>query len=369
MIKRYKKFIKKLNHAYHVKPIVTIDTAKPKIFAWHFNKWKRNYIEQIFPDKQVVFFPFILTEKFFIKYWEKHLLDNENNSILVWSMNCPKFLQEFSNKHNVPVKFVEDGFLRSIGLGSSHELPLSLNFDSKTLYFNAKQESDLEHILNTYDFANDKILLDRAVNLKNKIIQEGISKYNHVTNVNLEKLYGEKTKKRILIIGQVEDDASIKFGCNKKVTNNDLVRIASKENPNAQIIYKPHPDVLYKRRKQLSNPNDVKNLALIITQPLPLAQSLETIDHVYTITSQVGFEALFRGIKVTTIGSPFYANWGLTDDRQMNERRSRKLTIDELFAGSYILYPKYYHPQTGLQISPEKAVDILIEQRKKYNEK
>ena len=32
------------------------------------------------------------------------------------------------------------------------------------------------------------------------------------------------------------------------------------------------------------------------------------------MTSLMGFEALLRGIPVTTLGTPFYAGWGLTTD-------------------------------------------------------
>ncbi len=69
-------------------------------------------------------------------------------------------------------------------------------------------------------------------------------------------------------------------------------------NPEAQIIYKPHPDVLYGHRDRVSDPEVVRHLSLIL-EDMPLAQALETVDHAYTITSQGGFEALMRGIPVT----------------------------------------------------------------------
>ena len=88
-----------------------------------------------------------------------------------------------------------------------------------------------------------------------------------------------------------------------------------------------------------------------------MSQAFETIDHVYTITSLAGFEALLRGLKVTTYGCPFYAGWGLTDDRQPNERRGRHLSIEALFAGAYLLYPRYFDPQSGKSLSFEETVD------------
>lgn len=108
---------------------------------------------------------------------------------------------------------------------------------------------------------------------------------------------------------------------------------------------------------------DVTDVAKVVTEPLGIVDALQTIDHVYTMTSLVGFEALIRGIPVTCYGSPFYAGWGLTTDKQPNERRQRKRTIDELFAISYLVYPRYMNPDTGEHIQLEEAMKILIRQR------
>jgi capsular polysaccharide export protein len=161
-------------------------------------------------------------------------------------------------------------------------------------------------------------------------------------------------------VGQVEDDASIRFGSDKRHTNNDLVRIARVENPDAHIVYKPHPDVLHRKRAALSNPDEVRPICRVLDQDVPLADSFQSVDHVYTITSQAGFEALMRGIAVTALGCPFYAGWGLTDDRQPNPRRNRKLSLTEVFAAAYVLYPRYFDPELKVAITPEQAVDRLI---------
>jgi capsular polysaccharide export protein len=58
----------------------------------------------------------------------------------------------------------------------------------------------------------------------------------------------------------------------------------------------------------------------------------------------MGFEALLLGKECVCFGMPFYAGWGLTDDRIKCSRRKRKLTVNQLFAGAYILYCRYYNP-------------------------
>ena len=44
-------------------------------------------------------------------------------------------------------------------------------------------------------------------------------------------------------------------------------------------------------REKSSDPQDVSNIATIVTEPLPVSDCFKTIDHVYTISSLMGFEA------------------------------------------------------------------------------
>ncbi len=265
-------------------------------------------------------------------------------------------------KNNIKTNFVEDGFIRSIALGATRTPPLSLAMDSQAPYFDANKATDIENLLNHYNCSDS--LIHRAKKLRKFIIDNKLSKYNHQKHVDILSVYGEKTSKRILVIGQVEDDASIIYGCNKNFSNNDLVRLAVQENPNAQIIYKVHPDVLNGYRDYQSNPSLVKDICQLLTHDIPLADALESIDHVYTITSLSGLEALLRDIKVTTIGAPFYSNWGLTDDRQLVSRRTRNRTIEELIAICYIIYPYYFNSATGDNVEVEDVAEYIVKSKK-----
>jgi len=323
-----------------------------------FSTWKQ-YMRKFFPDRNLTFLPREISEHEFNLVWSKKILSDRNAEIFIWGFKAPPYILQFIKKNNVKVMFVEDGFVRSVQLGASKAPPMSLCLDSRTPYFNARETSDLELMLLKHDFGADSALLDRADKAIALLLKSGVSKYNHAVPVDVTQLYGTKTGKRVLVIGQVEDDASIEFGCEQNISNNDLVRLAARENPDAQIIYKPHPDVLAGHRAMQSNPEDVASLALILRDKLPLAQALDTVDHVYTITSLAGFEALLRGIKVTAMGAPFYAGWGLTDDRQPTPRRQRKLTLRELFAGAYLLYPRYFDPTSGEERQLEDIVTLI----------
>ncbi|MGP9799097.1 capsular polysaccharide export protein, LipB/KpsS family [Halomonas sp. 86] len=323
------------------KEISKLANVKNPVFAFRINDWKRPIIESWMPDKTFIYIPFKTSEALLEKKWLPLIEKTNNAEILVWGMNLPESIA----KTTKPIKYVEDGFIRSVELGSKHAPPLSLNFDNKTPYFNSSKESDLEKLLSNYDFEENTELMVRAKENISKILESGISKYNNGKRCIAKDIYGEKTqKKRVLVIGQVEDDASILYGCSKQLNNNDVVQLAVRENPEAEVYYKPHPDVLHSNRKMLSNPDDVKNICKLILDNIAISDVLGTVDHVYTITSQVGFEALLRGIKVTTLGCPFYSGWGLTDDREICERRNRTLTVEQLFAGAYILYPQYFDP-------------------------
>lgn len=333
--------------------------GKPKIFVVGFSTWK-TYLRMYFSEYDLIFLPKDIKKSQFNSQYRKKILSlKESCQVFIWGFKAPEYILNFLKEEKVSTKFVEDGFVRSVQLGATKAPPMSLCLDSKTPYFDATQPSELEDLLNNFDFLSKPELLDQAKKGIKLLLETGVSKYNNSQAVNIDKMYGPKAQKRILVLGQVEDDASIKYGCDKKLTNNDVVRLAVEENPGAQIIYKPHPDVLNGHRPYQSNPADVEDIALVLKKDVPLANAFETVDHVYTITSLGGFEALLRGISVTTLGCPFYSGWGLTDDRQNNERRKRSLNVTEIFAIAYILYPQYFCVETGKKITLESVINNL----------
>lgn len=293
------------------------------------------------------------------------ILARPGSKMYVWGYKAPAFVEAFCKEWSIPLIRIEDGFIRSVALGATRVPPLSLCFDSSAMYFDSTQQSDLERIIETYDFAGDDMLMQRSKAGIDRLLKSRLSKYNSSKDVAIETVYGPKDRKRILVVGQVEGDASIDKGCDRRVDNNDLVRIAVDENPGAQVIYKPHPEVLQGTRLNQSNPRDVENLCLVLKRDITLADAFETIDHVYTITSLSGFEALIRGIKVTCVGMPFYAGWGATDDRQFCSRRTAKRKPEEIFAAAYIIYPKYFDPNTQSALTFEGALDLLGQMRAK----
>lgn len=349
-------------------PITEMDhrdnALKPVLLLIGFVPWK-TFMAQWFPDHRVVrcrlrragiidfikFLPFLIRDK--------------RSMVCVWSYKEPWIVSELCRRFSIPIIRVEDGFLRSVQLGAMRVPPLSLCFAEKALYFDATEESELERIIETYDFESDPELVERARRGIQALISSRLSKYNLGESVDIEKIYGPKTRERILVVGQIEGDMSMVKGMTRPMTNNELVRAVVAENPGAQVIYKPHPEVLrgIRKKPRQTDPKQVGDICLVIEQDVALADAFQTIDRVYTMTSLSGFEAVIRGIPVTCFGMPFYAGWGITEDREKRQRRTQRRRVEEVFAAAYILYAKYKDPRDGTDLTLEQAIELLKSMR------
>jgi capsular polysaccharide export protein len=317
---------------------------KPIALLVGFNNWKYGFISDYLKEYKVIFTPLKMHKIY--KYLLLRSLNPKPNFIVVWGYNNDTILEKYAKNKNIPLYRMEDGFVRSALLGASHATPYSLILDKKGLYYNPEIESDLEAILNTYNFKDDEILMKNAEEALSLLVKMKISKYNTPSTKKIERLEF-KTKKRVVVLGQVDKDNAIKYGNLDNWSSEDLVRLARYENPDADVYYRPHPEIYKGFQKSKFRRKKIEYFAKIVSPDEPLLEFLETIDHVYVINSLSGLEALVRGIKVTVVGAAFYGGWGLTDDRYKFERRKRTLTLLELFAGIYLKYPKYLASDDG----------------------
>lgn len=323
-----------------------------------FTLWKRWFIKPFFQAKKnKIIFLNSLDDIANYKI-------NENDKFFIWGKRFEKkdlkFYLHNKNIKNNNIFLVEDGFLRSVFLGSDLTRPFSLVVDRKGLYIDPNQESDLEYILQNYEF--DENLKQRAKNLINTIIANKFSKYNGLKH---EDLKFNTNKKIILIPAQVEDDASMILG-GASFDTLKLLQVVRENNKNAFIVFKPHPDVLSGNRKGLKDKDIILKYCDEIIENVSIDSAINASDEVHTITSTSGFDALLRGKKVFTYGKPFYANWGLTNDMHNISRKTKKLSLEELVAGVLILYPRYIHPKTKNLCEVEVALDIMLKMQKKY---
>lgn len=258
---------------------------------------------------------------------------------------------------------LEDGFLRSVGLGADLVRPISWVADDQGIYYDATRPSRLETMLRETDF--DAQILERARALRERIVGEGFTKYN-VGSAHWQR--PPAARQLVLVPGQVEDDASIRRGAPGLRTNMALLRAVREARPAAWLVYKPHPDVVAGLRSSGEDESLARRWCDEIVTDAPMHALLDAADEIHVLTSLAGFEALLRGKPVVTYGCPFYSGWGLTTDvaaaPQVWARRGRKLSIDELVAATLILYPTYVSRRTGAFTTPEHALDELAEWRR-----
>jgi len=307
------------------------------LYAVGFPRWKRPIVREFLPDSLVQF----------VRRPEDAPHDA---TLLVWG-------QAYRDEQR-PVIRMEDAFLRSVGLGADLVRPLSLVLDRRGVYYDATGPSDLEHLLQTTDFTPE--LKARAQRLRERIVSKGLSKYN-VGRSGWQRPAGDV--RVILVPGQVESDASIRYGAPAVKTNMGLLQAVRAANPSAYVVYKPHPDVLAGLRAEGQDESESQRWSNEIVTDVSMGALLPLVDEVQVLTSLAGFEALLRGKPVTCYGQPFYAGWGITDDRVPMDRRTRRLTLDELVAGALILYPTYVSRRTRTLATPEQILDELLSWR------
>jgi capsular polysaccharide export protein len=262
---------------------------------------------------------------------------------------------ERSDSCQLPV-IVEDGFIRSVGLGSQFAPPRSLCVDPVGIYYDATRPSQLENILNNTAF-NEELLV-RARRLRKLIVHSNISKYNH--SDELFDARSLKTDRPIALVAeQVPDDASLRYGKPVHSTSLALLAAVRRARPDHFIIFKRHPDIMSGARRGDFTALDYEQFADHV-----LDRKVETawagIEECHSATSQLGFEALLRGVKTYCHGAPFYSGWGLTIDGVEIDRRQRKLSLDELVAGVLILYPSYRCWNSQLPCEPEDVIRDII---------
>ncbi|WP_240653050.1 capsule biosynthesis protein [Sphingomonas crocodyli] len=280
-------------------------------------------------------------------------------AIAVWPTKAPAGLNPAAEAAGVQLIPVEDGFLRSSGLGSDCHPPHSIILDRRGMHFDPRTPSELELLL--AEPTTDPVLLSRAEQLTRTIVDAGLSKYASGRS-GFERPV--TSKPLVLVTGQVEDDLSVRLGGAGIDSNLELLRRARAAEPDAFLIFKPHPDVDAGHRRGRIPDAEILVHADMVVREMPMAALLDHVDRVHVLTSLTGFEALMRGCEVVTHGQPFYAGWGLTRDLgpRIERREGRTLSLMQLVAATLIQYPRYLDPVTKLPCSPELLVDRLAAQ-------
>lgn len=331
-------------------------TDPPYSVAVGFTRWKRPILKRFLPGSRIRFRRFAKP-------------GSTNEPLVRWALGRESLARRWGG----PVLQLEDGFLRSIGTGGRLQLlavralkqvgiraarptqPISWVVDRQGIYFDATRPSDLESWLASAELK--PVQLARAAALRQRLVQQSLTKYNLSAKAWTRP---SGVRRVVLVTGQVESDASIRFGAVDVRTNLALLEAVRRAEPDAFVIYKPHPDVLTGIRCASRAESEALDVADLVLKEAAIQQLFTQVDAVHVLTSLSGFEALLRGVEVHTWGLPFYAGWGLTHDAHRCHRRGRKLSLDALVYGALIAYPRYVSRRSGWQITPEQAIDELL---------
>ena len=312
--------------------------AEP-LHVYAFPLWKHRFVARCFPGREVVF----LREGAAVP---------ERGTLVLWGMApLPP-----GTPAGMPVLRLEDGFLRSVGLGAELVRPVSWVVDPLGMYYDATRPSELERLLQQGEFGPE--LLARARALRRQVLAAGLTKYNVGARAWQRPAQARRV---VLVVGQVESDASLAWGAPRVRGNLELLRGVREACPDAYLLYKPHPDVVAGLRKLGAGEQTAGGLCDELVGDVAMGELLGALgerDEVHVMTSLAGFEALLRGVPVVCHGQPFYAGWGLTRDMLPHPRRTRRLGLDELVAAALLLYPLYLG-EDGALVGAEQAVAEL----------
>lgn len=310
-----------------------------RLYLVGFSLWKRAFMQ--------AFCHPLAEELCFVRKPPKRLTGDEQ--VLVWGSRYPELTSAIR---------VEDGFIRSKGLGSNLCRPSSLSIDPVGIYFDSRSPSGLEQLLNYQELTRSQ--LDRGEQLLTLLRENKVSKYN----VGSPEYFTPPADGRplVLVVGQVDGDASILTGSPTIRSNEQLLWAVRAAKPEAHILYKPHPDVVAGNRAGAISAACLAECVDSQVLDIGLTSLYPHVDELHTMTSLSGFEALVQGVKVTTWGQPFYSGWGLTTDAHPPARRQRKLPLAALVYLTLVAYPLYIDWQSGLWISPEQLIRQLATQ-------
>jgi capsular polysaccharide export protein len=289
----------------------------------------------------------------------------DGGQIISWAGRTDSAFEKVCKSRSVPLLRIEDGFLRSVGLGAGLARGAMLAVDDLGIYYDPSRPSRLEQLLSDYVLSNTEF--ERGKSLIELIKTARVSKYNFG---NSRAFSFPSDKKTILVPGQVADDAAIRksrsstIDCaNTANVNMDLLKLARARHPEAYLVFKPHPDVETGLRKGKIDRSAALEIANVVIEDANIIDLIEEVDVVETFSSLSGFEALLRGKHVIVHGAPFYAGWGLSEDLTKIEGRTRQRTLAELVYLALVKYARTIDPVSLLPCTPEFLVSRLVKQR------
>jgi len=295
------------------------------------------------------------------------------DTAFVWGLeDRPENLaaKKIALRDGAQIVFCEDGFLKSADTWANGGAPLryrrgcSVVFDTRRPYFDGTGPSDLELALNDPGFSLSAAEVAEARRLISRIVGNQLTKYNHQPLARPR--IGTPGRPKVLVVDQSYGDFSVKLGMADETTFDEMLRDAKRDNPDAEILVKTHPDTMTGERSGYYSSLHASDRVIRVTEPVNPYSLLDVVSKVYVCSTQLGFEALMADKEVHVYGMPFYAGWGLTVDRLQCPRRTARRSLEEMFHMVYLVYTKWVDPVTGRRCTIDEAIDRLLGLRREH---
>ena len=236
---------------------------------------------------------------------------------------------------------------------ASRKLLTSFIINHKGIYFDGRAPCDMEDALQALHrgYATSSI----AQSLLQLVRRKRITKYTMNDNIDLRI---DPTD--VVIIGQVVGDQSIEssttIGRNNLALISHVTKKAKIDNV-SQYYYKPHP-------RNGHNAHEINLIkyncpsVIVLDTNINIHTIFAKLPRVATMTSGAGLEAALYGCEVYTFGISFYSNWGFTIDYFVCERRTNKLTAEDVAAFIWLEWQTYVDPKSRLIMPSELVFDL-----------
>lgn len=173
-----------------------------------------------------------------------------------------------------------------------------------------------------------------------------------------------------MVVDQAFADQSIINSGADIETFKHMLLSAIKENPKNKICVKVHPESMTGGRAGFYTPELIKEVETItntkihkLTQPINPIILLKNVKKVYTCSSGLGFEALMCKKPVVCFGAPFYAGFGLTDDRNKNTNHVCNIPIEYMVYVVFEKFSVFKNPVSNIRMTTIEAIKYLTQLR------
>jgi capsular polysaccharide export protein len=238
--------------------------------------------------------------------------------------------------------------------------------DDLGVYYDAARPSRLEAILCEEDLSP---LRAEAIALRCRIVEARLTKYNHLPD--RPACLPRDGRRNLLLVDQVAGDYSVPGALAAGDSFTRMLEQALRE-PDARVLLRVHPDVMAGRARSSFGSAARDSRVTIVDAPIAAHALLDAVDEVWTVSSQLGFDALLRGIPVRCFGAAFFAGWGLTHDAPTTEAAAAALArrasgrtgkppldLDGLTAAALLRYPLYFDPISRQRVGVDAALNRL----------